>query len=149
MEQSASEVEAQLTHRLLNSDSDDKNAPLTQRPVTYASGCRGDTVELEAGLTRSAVRGGAGAAGTDVLKEVISNQISTQISLKYVLRVQMAEECWEPFTFSASQSLETQASVFLQCHDLKSAFQRGLVARMRQMVASGKQQSSVDIVDLI
>merc|ERR1711939_278761 len=105
---------AQRTRRVSAVDSD---APLTQR-----IGFVGGDMELEAELTRSVARHAPAPADT-----------APGASLQYVLRVQMAEENWEPFTFSGSQSLEQQAVTFLQRHALKPAFQGGLIEKMQQM----------------
>lgn len=68
---------------------------------------------------------------------------------QYVLRVQAADERWETFAFFGGQDLGQQAATFLRQHAIKPAFQNGLVAKMQQMLASGQQSGSVDIVDLI
>lgn len=95
----------------------------------------GDTERTEHGMTRSVVR---------PLPESVSAACH-----QYVLKVQMAEENWEPFPFIPSQSLERQAATFLQQHALKPAFQTGLIEKMQQMISAGMMHCSVDIVDLI
>jgi len=105
----------------------------TQRLGSVDCAGVGDDFEVDAGLTRTAVRSVASPGACQ----------------QPVLRVQMAEEIWEPFAFTGSKSLEQQAAMFLRQHLLKDAFQGGLVSKMQRMLALGQQDSSVDIVDLI
>lgn len=119
------------TQRLGSVDKHDE--PLTQRLYPPAG-----SAELVAGLTRTAIRPPAACA-----------EALPGTSNPYVLRVQMAEDRQDSFGFSAAQSLEQQAAMFLQQHALKPAFQSGLIEKMQRMVSSGQQSCSVDIVDLI
>merc|ERR1712039_965968 len=68
---------------------------------------------------------------------------------QFTLQVQSSDDRWENCAFSDSMNLDEQAGAFLRQRNLKSAFQAGLLAKMRQMIASGQEQASVDIVDLI
>jgi len=113
---------------------DNHEEPLTQR-LGYAEAGR---AELDAGLTRTAIRPLGPCA-----------EALPGTSNPYVLKVQMAEDRQDSFVFSAAQSLEKQAAIFLQKHTLKPAFQSGLIERMQHMVSAGQQRCSADIVDLI
>lgn len=113
---------------------DNHEEPLTQR-LGYAEA---GSAELDAGLTRTAIRPLGPCA-----------EAPTGTSNPYVLKVQMAEDRQDSFGFSAAQSLEQQAAIFLQKHALKPAFQSGLIEKMQHMVSAGQQRCSVDIVDLI
>mmetsp|Transcript_27426 Transcript_27426/g.44002 ORF Transcript_27426/g.44002 Transcript_27426/m.44002 type:complete len:1324 (+) Transcript_27426:130-4101(+) len=68
---------------------------------------------------------------------------------QFTLNIQSSDDRWETCIFSDSASLDDQAVAFLRQHNLKWAFQAGLVAKMQQMVSSAQRQASVDIVDLI
>eukprot|EP00932_Pfiesteria_piscicida_P014523 SRR837773.26315.p3 GENE.SRR837773.26315~~SRR837773.26315.p3 ORF type:complete len:118 (-),score=34.30 SRR837773.26315:48-401(-) len=68
---------------------------------------------------------------------------------RFTLTVLTSDSRWETVTFHAGEDLDFKGSHFLEQKGLKSAFQPGLVEKMRSMVAMGHAQASVDIVDLL
>jgi len=65
------------------------------------------------------------------------------------LTLLMSDSRWEALSFSTGENLEQKGVAFLAQKGLKAAFQSGLIAKMRSMIASGQSQASVDIIDLL
>lgn len=68
---------------------------------------------------------------------------------KHTLEVRTADNHWQALTFRPGEDVRRAGELFIARHALKAAFLPGLVARLRQMLATGQTRSSVDIVDLI
>lgn len=68
---------------------------------------------------------------------------------KHILSVMTSDNTWDSLAFNSGGDIEKIASSWLQKRGLNPAFQRGLVAQMRQMVNSKLITAAVDIVDLL
>merc|ERR1719408_429344 len=57
---------------------------------------------------------------------------------RHSLSVRTGDDRWETLGFSAADDMQSASSQFLMRRGLKSAFQAGLVQKMREMVAMGQ-----------